>query len=437
MAARKQCCKPASYNKREEAIMLSRRRFGLLASAAIGSHAVAASAQSRRKVKLGGLATLDGPLAELGKDGFRGLELALAELGSGTEGVEIELSRGSSDSKPDVALAAARRLIEQDKVDILIGPLSGSEGIRIKDYAKTVPRVTFVNGSSAAVETTLVSPAPNFYRFNPDGAQLTAGLGSYIRKAKGWNKIAIVAEDYSFPYAQILGLMGTFCATGGRVAHKFFVPLGTKDYSSVIAQLPDKSEVDAVFIVLGGADAVNFLTQYTQSGGDLPIIGGSLTVDQTVLDSKGPVRAHLPGVLASGPLSDNDDSPAWRNFVATYRKRYPDGLPSPSYPCLEYYISTKAVLLGLKAVNGDLSDDQVRYRAALDKLSFETPTGPISLNQNRQATATVFINEVVEKGGRLTTTPVQRFEAVDQFLGLGEPAYKQLGSPSRDNPSCA
>jgi branched-chain amino acid transport system substrate-binding protein len=122
--------------------MLSRRRFGLLASAAIGSHAVAASAQSRRKVKLGGLATLDGPLAELGKDGFRGLELALAELGSGTEGVEIELSRGSSDSKPDVALAAARRLIEQNKVDILIGPLSGSEGIRIKDYAKTVPRVT-------------------------------------------------------------------------------------------------------------------------------------------------------------------------------------------------------------------------------------------------------------------------------------------------------
>jgi branched-chain amino acid transport system substrate-binding protein len=137
----------------------------------------------------------------------------------------------------------------------------------------------------------------------------------------------------------------------------------------------------------------------------------------------------LPGVLSSGPISANDDSPAWRRLVDTYRKKYPDGLPSPSYPCVEYYISTKAALLGLEAVSGDLSDGQARYRAALDSLSFETPTGPTSLNKNRQATVTVFINEVVEKDGRLTTNPVQRIEAVDQFLGLGEAAYKQLGLP--------
>lgn len=206
------------------------------------------------------------------------------------DGIRIELSRASSDSKPNVALASARRVVEQDKVGILIGPLSGSEGTRVKDYAKAVPGVTFLNGSSAA-ETTLVNPAPNFHRFNPDGAQTTAGLGSYIKKTKGWNKIAIVAEDYSFPYAQIMGLMATFCAAGGRIEHKFFVPLGTRDYSAVIAQLTEKGTVDAVFVVLGGADAVNFLTQYTQSGGDLPIIGGSLTVDENVLASKGPVRA--------------------------------------------------------------------------------------------------------------------------------------------------
>ena len=260
---------------------VNRRQFGLLTGAAIAARTVAASAQPPQPIKIGGLATLEGPLTELGKDGFRGLEIALDEFDNEMGGVRIELSRASSDSKPDVALASARRLVEQDKVDVLIGPLSGSEGIRIKDYAKTVPGVTFLNGSSAAVETTLVSPAPNFYRFNPDGAQTTAGLGSYIKKTKGWNKIVIVAEDYSFPYAQIMGLMGTFCAAGGRVEHKFFVPLGTKDYSAVIAQLPEKSEVDAMFVVLGGADAVNFLTQYTQSGGDLPIIGGSLTVDET------------------------------------------------------------------------------------------------------------------------------------------------------------
>ena len=296
--------------------------------------------------------------------------------------------------------------------------------------------MTFFNGSSAAVETTLVSPAPNFYRFNTDGAQWTAALGNYIRKTKGWNKIVLVSEDYSFPYAQIFGLMGTFCADGGRVPQKFFVPLGTKDYSSVIAQLPENGEVDAMFVVLGGSDAVNFLSQYTQAGGQVPMIGGSITVDQTVLAANGPVRAHLPGVLSSGPISDNDPSPAWQNFVAAYRKQFPDGLPSPSLFCFNYYVSTKAALLGIQGVNGDLSDGSVKYRATLDKLRFDTPTGPVFLNENRQATATVFVNEIVQKNGVLTTSPVQRFENVDQFLGLGEADYMKLGVPSRENPSC-
>ena len=46
---------------------------------------------------------------------------------------------------------------------------------------------------------------------------------------------------------------------------KSWVPIGTKDFSSVIAAMPD--DIDAIYVVLGGADAVNFLTQYQQAGG--------------------------------------------------------------------------------------------------------------------------------------------------------------------------
>jgi branched-chain amino acid transport system substrate-binding protein len=419
--------------------MLNRRDFGLVTASAVVTGLTAGGirrAKAAEPLRIGGLATLEGPFAEPGKDSFRGIEMALAEFGPTVAGRTIAFSRASSDGNPDVALASARRLVDQDKVELFVGPLSGSEGIRIKDYAKTVPHVTFFNGSSAAVETTLVDPSPNFYRFNTDGAQWTAALGNYIKKTKGWTRIVLVSEDYSFPYAQIFGLMGTYCADGGRVTHKFFVPLGTKDYSSVIAQLPDKGDVDAIFVVLGGSDAVNFLSQYTQAGGDVPMIGGSIAVDQTVLAAKGPVRAHLPGVLSSGPISDNDPSPAWQSFVAAYRKQFPTGLPSPSLFCFNYYVSTKAALLGIQAVNGDLSDGGVKYRAALHKLRFDTPTGPVFINKNRQATATIFVNEIVEKNGDLTTSPVQKFEGVDQFLGLGEAAYLKLGLPTRDNPSC-
>jgi hypothetical protein len=50
--------------------------------------------------------------------------------------------------------------VEQGKVSIIVGPLSGSEGISIRDYSKAMPNVTFVNGSSGARETTCVTPSP-------------------------------------------------------------------------------------------------------------------------------------------------------------------------------------------------------------------------------------------------------------------------------------
>ncbi len=127
-------------------------------------------------------------------------------------GKKIELITGSSDASPDSAVRAARKLVEQDGVEILIGPLSGREGLAVKDYSKTKPEVTFVNGISGAQDTTLRDPAPNFFRFNIDGAQWMAGLPEYVYNEKGYKKVAVLAEDYSFPYTQVLGFMAVLQA---------------------------------------------------------------------------------------------------------------------------------------------------------------------------------------------------------------------------------
>src|SRR6185503_12749490 len=86
-------------------------------------------------IKIGLLATLEGPFTILGQDGIRGAELALKEAGYMAGGKKIEIIKGSSDATPDSAVKAARKLIEQDGVAILIGPLSGDEGLAVKDYA--------------------------------------------------------------------------------------------------------------------------------------------------------------------------------------------------------------------------------------------------------------------------------------------------------------
>ena len=413
------------------------RRFTKTTIAAVAALSLAAPALAEDTIKMGALATLEGAFTVLGEDSMRGVELALEEFEYTAGGKKIELITGSSDASPDSAIRAARKLIEQDGVQILVGPLSGSEGLAVKDYAKTQPEVTFVNGSSAAQDTTLRNPSDNFFRFSTEGAQWMAGLGEYVYNEKGYRNIAVLAEDYSFPYTQVFGFLEPFCRLGGKapVDARFWVPIGNKDYSSVIAALPD--DVDAIYVALGGADAVNFLTQYEQAGGDLPLIGGSITVDQTVLGSKGRTRDFIIGTPSAGPISDTWDDPRWGAFVEAYKAKFPDGFPSPSLFAHAYYINTKAALLALNEVDGDLSDGGVKLREALANLEFETPTGMVKLDERRQAVADIFLTEVIEgPDGNLLNKTIKVIPQVDQTFGLSYDDFLKYGQVSRENPSC-
>ena len=385
-------------------------------------------------VKIGLLATLEGPFAAGGADGMRGAELAVKERGGVVAGRKIEIIKASSDAKPDVAVNATRKLVEQDKVDIMVGPLSGGEGIAVKDYAKTQPNITFINGSSGAQAATLVNPAPNFFRFNTEGAQWMMGLGKAAMD-KGYKRVMVIAEDYSFPYSQVQGFMTEFCRLGGKVPTKAWVPLGGKDYSSVIAKIP--KDVDALLVVLGGADAVNFLTQYESAGGDKPMLGGSITVSQDVLNYKGKRRDSLVGTLSAGPVADAYDGADWKTFVADYQKNYPvsaGGFPSPSLFAYVYYQNMKAALDALETVKGDLSDGQKKYRDELGKMTLKTPTGDVKLDSNRQAIGSTFVTEVVKDDkGNLFNKVVRKVDNVDQLLGMKKEDFK-IGS--RDVPDC-
>ncbi len=416
-------------------LSLSKRNWvrSMLGAAALAAISGAAFAQGA-PIKIGLLATLEGPFAAGGADGMRGAELALKQRGGMVAGRKIEIIKASSDAKPDVAVNATRKLVEQDKVEIMVGPLSGGEGIAVKDYSKTQPQVTFINGGSGAQATTLVNPSPNFFRFNTEGAQWMVGLGKAAMD-KGYKRTMIIAEDYAFPYSQVQGFMAEYCRLGGKVPVKAWVPLGGKDYSSVIATIP--KDVDALLVVLGGADAVNFLTQYENSGGDKPMMGGSITVSQDVLNYKGKRRDSLVGTISAGPVADSFDGADWKAFVADYQKTYPvsaGGFPSPSLFAFVYYVNMKAALDGLAAVNGDLSGGQAKYRDALQKLVLKTPTGEVRLDSNRQAIGTTFVTEVVKDAqGNLSTKVARKVDNVDQTLGIKKEDFK-MGS--RDVPAC-
>jgi branched-chain amino acid transport system substrate-binding protein len=363
--------------------------------------------------------------------------------GDPTDGVEnatiaghpIEIVYGGSDSTPDKAVEEARRLVEQEQVDILVGPLSGSEGIAVANYSKEQPGVTFVNGISGAQDTTLKVRSPNFFRFHNDGTQWTAGLGDYAYNELGWRRVVTIGDDYDFPYSQIAGFVAEFCAIGGQVVERLWPPLGEEDYSSYIAQIPD--DVDGFFMGVGGTGTVAFVNQYQQLKGNLAdrIMGGIFMTDPVILKEIGD---QVIGVVTAGMTSGDSQEPAYLQYAESLGQAYPDleGTASSVF-VYGYYTAMEAIAQALEQVEGDLSDEHAAFRDALTNLTLEAPLGPIRLDENRQAIMDNFLQQIGEDqtgDGIPDVQTIKTIPEVDQtFAGFFSP---ETPSPDRTNPEC-
>ncbi len=419
--------------------------FGALGLALGGVTVVgtAGGQSSATPIKIGILSTCQGPFAPFYAETTAGARVALIQLAGGKAagtsatspvtgaqigGHPINLVFGCSNAQPDVALKEARRLVEQVGVDILLGPLSGDEGIAISNYSKKQPNKTFVNGTSAAQDTTLKVRSPNYFRFTTDGAQWMAGLGTYAYKTLKWRNAVVVGDDYSFPYTQAAGFVAEFCSLGGNITKRIWPPLGTKDYSGFITQIP-RSGVDGFMMAVGGTGTVAFVKDFEGLAGNVSkkMVGGSVTIDPTALSALGD---RLVGVVAGEPIPPDSKSAAWLKYANAITKYYPKVSPNSLFTA-DYYDEMTGIVLGLKAVNGDLSDGGNKFRAVLAKVSFQSEHGLVRLDKNRQAISDNFVVQVVKGGGFKTLTAVHN---VDQTFG-GH-FSSSTPSPGRNSPAC-
>ena len=407
--------------------MIARRLMTLaLAGSAIlvpsAGHAAAAP------ILIGVLSVNQGPAAAGGADGSRGVAMAVKQVGGQIAGHPIRIIEEGTDQTGPTALAKVRKLVEQDHVQIVVGPGSGDEGIAVAQYADRQPNVTFVAGIAAGEMET--ANHPNVFRFAyGNGAQWVAGLGNYAYHTLGVRKVATIGDNYSFGYAQIGGFVSEFCEAGGKVPKEIFAPLGATDYSSIVPQIP--SDVDAVYLALNGADSINFLTAYYGQGGHAKFIASSITVDESVLSAKGTIQDRLIGVASAIPVPDTLTTPNWRNFVASYKRQYPHAFAYPSVWAAGYYTNTMAVFTALQKVRGDLSGGGKAFRAALHSLTYDSPTGPIRLDQNRNGIFTNYVT-VTARGpsGALLNKVVKAVPNVE------EATFVKGGVASPTNPSC-
>jgi branched-chain amino acid transport system substrate-binding protein len=414
-------------------------------------------------VRLGILGQCEGPFGGFHEDTVAGVSLALANY-AGAEvdpassaldgwenaevnGTPIELvGIGCGDDTPDTILQEVRQLVEQQDANVVIGPLSGDEGIAVAEYANANPDVTFLSGIAGSQEPTLEVQAENYFRFHGDGAIWNAGLGDILHNQEGWDTVAVIADDYSFGHTSAAGFIADFCAVGGDVTTRVFPPLGTTDYSSFVQQLPDPDEVDGYFWVVGGTGTQAALEAFVNAKGDLTgdQHAGNLFFNPDLAQALGTdIAGAYVGGFATPPgdfstpeideyLTSADET--WDQLnsgIAGGEATDPRNAAGFGF-MYGYYSAGVALVRALEETGGDPAADALQ--PALGDLTVELPYGPVSLDENRSGIVDVVISQLVEQDGEIVQQSVALIPEVDQTFG--GTFSTETPPPSRDFPPC-
>ncbi len=430
--------------------------LAVLVAVAAALVATTASASSRvaKPLKLAILSDCEGAFGAFYEPDIGGAQAAFAKFAHGkavdpkkpsagmkgivVAGTPIQIvGYGCSNDTAAKAISETKRLMEKLGADIMIGPLSGDEGIAVANYAKRHPTKTFINGTSGAQDTTLKVRAPNFFRFNGDGAQWSAGLGDVAVNRLGWKKAAAIADDYSFAWTSSGGQIAEFCGLGGQITKRVYPPLNTTDYSSYVAQLPPPSEVDGYFWAVGGAGLVPSLKAFEQRFGPLPkgkFIGNLFWSDPLQYKE---LSERVSGAFASGPTNGELKTPAAKGYTKSVSQTYPSIASTVSSVfTYNYYNAAWALTAALTGLKGQVGTNQSALQKALATTKLpQAGYGPIKLDSNRQAIAPNFVQQLqTGADGKLTVKNVLAYPAVDQsFGGTFTPSTPP---PGRKFPTC-
>lgn len=335
---------------------------------------------------------------------------------------------GCSNDRADTAIQETKRLMEQLGADILIGPLSGDEAIAVANYAKSHPDKTFINGTAGSFDPTMLVRAPNFFRFNGDGAQWNAGLGDLAFNTLGWKKVAVIGDDYSFAWTSMAGFIADYCGAGGDVVKRVFPPLNTTDYSSWVRQLPPPSQVDGYFWAVGGSGLIPALKAFEQAYGP---INPKQHMGNLFWGTPGQFQQlskRVAGVyVGSAGTSPDLKTPQALTYTDNIGKAFNQFPPfqgaakdqASSTFVYNYYNAAWALVKALQAVNGNLGPGQKNLQNALAQTSLpDAGYGPIRLDQNHQAIQDQFILQLyLDSSGKLAIKTVRTVPQVDQSFG--------------------
>ena len=413
--------------------MNHKRLTGTLAAIAMASvmSVPAAALAADDTIKIGVLSAFTGAFASYGQMQKEGIELALEQWDYTAGGKTLSMIYADDQLDNELAVTKAKQLVEQDKVDVVTGLVSGDEGLSVGAYmkGKNIPVVPMY---SASEDMTMREWYPYIVRPTWTGAQPMDVFGYWLAKEKGLKKIYMIGEDYSYPYNQGGGFKRGFLRGGGEEVTTIWHPVPTSDYSSIIASIPLDQGYDAVLYNGAGSDAVAFVKQFVEFGmqTQIPLYGQSNTFEKPELDS---MPVEIAGGYSAHLTADDLDTPNWNAFSEAFQERWGH---TPTAASEFAYGSMIMILRAIEAIDGNVADKPAFVEAMTNVDLSDEPRGPVSLDAYNAAIQNVYIREVaIAEDGTLYNKGLFTAEAVSQFGPYDEDVYLSQPADGRDEPT--
>jgi branched-chain amino acid transport system substrate-binding protein len=406
------------------------RRLGPLALlvAAAGAILPGSALAQGQPIRIGLLAPVTGPLATPGRDMVDGFRLFWEQAGHRAGGRRVEIVLADTTCNPDQALTQARRLVHQEKVHFMVGPLCGHEGPAVAQVSKETG-VPLVMDPAGADTATKWDRTPTVVRTSVSASQIGHPWGDYLYNELKLRNVTFIGQDYTWGHEVTLGAVRVFTELGGKVARIIWNPIGTRDYGPTIAAIP--ADTDAVSAVVVGVDRVRLFEAWFNFGMDKrKKIYGGYWMQQDMLPQVDDRAVGLIGnCLIYAPGLDTAENRAFVDAFAAKYRRLPSWFGESAYTA---GLWTKTAI---DAIEGRV-EDGAAFLNAIRKARIRAPRGPLRLDEYDNPVQNVYVTRV-EKikhpvlGEVLTNVPIKTYEAVSQFWKWSPEEFLKRGPYKR------
>jgi branched-chain amino acid transport system substrate-binding protein len=363
---------------------------------------VPTSAAQKKTIKIGLYLPMTGALAFLGEGYKLGVDLAIKDLGSNIDGNPLELVVADSKGNPTDAVTAARKLIEVDQVDAIIGGGASSAtlgAVPIIGEGKTPA----VDGSSTnSTIYNMMGKGGNIWQFRiaPDDLIMGQGFAEYV--AQRAKSLVFVADDNQFGRGAGQVYMPAFKKLNLKVASEDYFDPATTDYRPALTRMK-ASGADALLIVMTEQSCATFFRQYLEVGLKLQTFSrGSCTTGlfhQLTADNP----AIGEGLIEFSFFAEGLDPKLDAHFLEVYKQ------PITPHRFAGYYIMYYTYAPAIRSlIQAGKPINRANIRDALTALKIDTSAGTLSFDDHNQAYPKSTLS--TNKGGKtilLDTAPLK------------------------------